>query len=134
LTKSEKSGFIIVDENKCIGCGWCIRACDFGVLTLHPDKKVAIVCDLCDGDPQCVKYCELDALEYTTFEKLAEKTRRSILMTKILETAQSRGVMQSLTMTGKPCKAYDSSKQNNSIMQTYAQWQPKQPSYPYAQQ
>jgi hypothetical protein len=34
----------------------------------------------------------------------------------------------------KPCKAYDSSKQNNSRGQAAVQWQPKQPSYPYAQQ
>lgn len=86
LTKSDETGIITVDDNKCIGCGWCIEACKFGALTLHPYKKVVMVCDLCDGDPQCVKYCELEALEYTTFEKLAEKARRSILMTKILET------------------------------------------------
>jgi hypothetical protein len=42
--------------------------------------------------------------------------------------------MQSLTMTGKPYKAYDSSKPNNSRMQAGGQQQPKQPSYPYAQQ
>jgi hypothetical protein len=42
--------------------------------------------------------------------------------------------MQRLTVKEKAYKAYDSSKQNNSGGQAYAQWQPNQPSYPYAQQ
>ena len=27
------------------------------------DRKV-IKCDLCDGDPQCVRYCEVKAIEF----------------------------------------------------------------------
>jgi Fe-S-cluster-containing hydrogenase component 2 len=27
------------------------------------DRKV-IKCDLCDGDPQCVRFCEVKALEF----------------------------------------------------------------------
>jgi Fe-S-cluster-containing hydrogenase component 2 len=25
---------------------------------LHPTKKKTVICDLCDGDPQCVKVCQ----------------------------------------------------------------------------
>ncbi|MBC8458729.1 MAG: 4Fe-4S dicluster domain-containing protein, partial [Deltaproteobacteria bacterium] len=27
------------------------------------DRKV-FKCDLCDGDPQCVRFCEVNAIEY----------------------------------------------------------------------
>jgi Fe-S-cluster-containing dehydrogenase component len=30
LTQSEETGAIIVDKDKCNGCGWCIEACDYG--------------------------------------------------------------------------------------------------------
>ena len=31
------SGIIRVDENACNGCGWCISACQFGAMNMHPD-------------------------------------------------------------------------------------------------
>jgi Fe-S-cluster-containing hydrogenase component 2 len=42
----------------------CITACPFGVISLHPEKHVAIKCDLCGGDPECVKHCPTGALKY----------------------------------------------------------------------
>jgi Fe-S-cluster-containing dehydrogenase component len=77
LRQAEKTGIILVDEAKCTGCGWCINACEFGALLLHPDKKVVVVCDLCGGDPLCINLCTLKALELTTFEALSEKARKS---------------------------------------------------------
>ena len=59
LTQSEENGVIMVDEDKCNGCGWCIEACDYGAITLHPENKVVFVCDLCDGDPECIKWLSL---------------------------------------------------------------------------
>jgi len=78
LTQSEENGTILVDEDKCNGCGWCIEACDYGAISLHPDKKVVFVCDLCkdkpDG-PQCVKWCPEEALDLVTPDVLAQKAR-----------------------------------------------------------
>ncbi|MEM2517997.1 MAG: 4Fe-4S dicluster domain-containing protein [Candidatus Bathyarchaeia archaeon] len=78
LTQSEENGTIIVDEDKCNGCGWCIEACDYGAISLHPEKKVVFVCDLCkdkpDG-PQCVKWCPEEALDLVTADVLAQKAR-----------------------------------------------------------
>jgi Fe-S-cluster-containing hydrogenase component 2 len=78
LTQSEENGTILVDEDKCNGCGWCIEACDYGAISLHPDRKVVFVCDLCkdkpDG-PQCVKWCPEEALDLVTPDVLAQKAR-----------------------------------------------------------
>ena len=79
LTQSEETGMIIVDEDKCNGCGWCIEACDFGALTLDPDKKIVMVCDLCshreDKKPQCVEWCPEEALSLTNRVILAQRAR-----------------------------------------------------------
>ncbi len=75
LTQSEETGIIMVDEDKCNGCGWCIEACDYGAIMLHPERKVVFMCDLCDGDPKCVEWCPEEALDYVTVDILAQKAR-----------------------------------------------------------
>ncbi|MGA2524777.1 MAG: 4Fe-4S dicluster domain-containing protein, partial [Candidatus Bathyarchaeia archaeon] len=30
LSQSEDTGNIVLDKDKCNGCGWCIEACDYG--------------------------------------------------------------------------------------------------------
>jgi TPP-dependent indolepyruvate ferredoxin oxidoreductase alpha subunit len=62
LTQSTETGVVTVDEDKCNGCGWCIEACDYGAITLHPDKRKVIVCDMCNGEPECVQFCPEGAL------------------------------------------------------------------------
>jgi len=77
LTQSEETGIIMVDEDKCNGCGWCIEACDYGAITLHPETKKVFLCDLCQekGKPQCVEWCPEEALDFVTSDVLAQKAR-----------------------------------------------------------
>ena len=65
LTQSQETGVITVDEEKCKGCDWCIEACEYGAITLHPNKNKAVVCDLCQGDPKCIPLCPESALSLT---------------------------------------------------------------------
>jgi anaerobic carbon-monoxide dehydrogenase iron sulfur subunit len=77
LTQSEENGVIIVNDDLCNGCGWCIEACDFGAIFIDA-KKVARMCDLCatrEGGPACVEWCPEKALELTTTDILAQKKR-----------------------------------------------------------
>ncbi len=62
ITQSKETGAITVDEEKCDGCGWCIEACDYGAVILHPNKQKVIICDTCQGDPQCIPMCPESAL------------------------------------------------------------------------
>lgn len=58
LTTDTKTLAVLVDKEKCTGCGECIEACPGQIPLLHPGDRKAVICDLCDGDPQCVKVCQ----------------------------------------------------------------------------
>lgn len=77
LTQSENTGVIMVNEEKCDGCGWCMKACPYGAITLNLEKETVMICDLCDGDPQCVKWCPEEALELVTQEAFNENIRKA---------------------------------------------------------
>ncbi|MHA1667914.1 MAG: 4Fe-4S dicluster domain-containing protein [Candidatus Heimdallarchaeaceae archaeon] len=77
---SPKTGAIEVIEEKCTACGECVKVCPLSVIKIHPQRNVAFTCDLCDGDPQCVKYCPEEALHYITlkeFKKLKEQEKKT---------------------------------------------------------
>ncbi|NIU80637.1 hypothetical protein GWN63_00065, partial [Candidatus Bathyarchaeota archaeon] len=66
------NGVILVEGGKCDACSWCIQACPYGAIMLHPEKQVVIACDLCGGEPLCIDYCPEEALELVT-EEIATK-------------------------------------------------------------
>lgn len=84
----DDEGSIVVDEDKCNGCGFCVRACDFGVMSLHLDTMKALTCDLCEGmkedfidpevgkkEPQCIAVCPKEAIALKNVVQIAEGTR-----------------------------------------------------------
>lgn len=64
LKRDEKTGAIVVNKEKCNGCGLCVKYCPEEAIKIDPSSHVAVKCDLCGGDPVCVKYCPTQALEY----------------------------------------------------------------------
>lgn len=57
LSVSEETGAVLVDREKCTGCGQCIDACPGKIPHIHPTENYVLICDLCEGDPECVKVC-----------------------------------------------------------------------------
>ncbi len=55
-------GQVIVSPTLCTACGTCEIMCPIGAVELY--ENIPHVCDLCGGDPRCVKACTLDAIRY----------------------------------------------------------------------
>ena len=81
ITK-EPDGPVRIDYELCIGCEACVTQCPFGVMMALPDKVVK--CELCGGDPQCVKYCATVAIEYADPEIVSQQ-RRAKSASQVLE-------------------------------------------------
>lgn len=64
-------GVIQVNERRCIGCGVCVKYCNYGAVKLNVDGK-PVICDLCGGKPECVSRCPTRALEYIDVEEFSE--------------------------------------------------------------
>ncbi len=63
LDTSKKLNTIKVDTTKCLrtakggDCTICQDKCPGTAVTFHPTSKAPLICDLCGGDPACVKAC-----------------------------------------------------------------------------
>jgi len=93
LTQEESTGIIVVNEEACNGCAWCISACQFGAMMMHPEKKVVFTCDSCKNEkdgPQCVKWCPEEALTFVTAQTLAQKSRISAVKNLFQEAKEKK--------------------------------------------
>ncbi|SOB60407.1 4Fe-4S ferredoxin iron-sulfur binding domain protein [Pseudodesulfovibrio profundus] len=68
-TKREEDGVVVHHQEKCIGCGNCIRSCPYGAPKYNPVEKRAEKCSLCHErldaglQPACTQSCPTDALQ-----------------------------------------------------------------------
>lgn len=72
MHRDKKTGLIICDQKRCVGCWSCIMLCPFGVILRDKrGRRVATKCDLCpDRDiPACVLACPNEALVYEEAKK-----------------------------------------------------------------
>lgn len=62
-THRDEGGVVVIDQDKCIGCRYCISACPYDARYINPKKGTADKCDLCldriKGGlmPACVSTC-----------------------------------------------------------------------------
>jgi Fe-S-cluster-containing dehydrogenase component len=68
------TGARVIDLNKCTGCGICTKACPWQMTSLDEEAKKATKCDLCGGDPECVKTCPSGALSYVPWRDRTKDT------------------------------------------------------------
>lgn len=64
LYEDEETGLVVLNAELCNGCGDCVEACPFDAIWLDEKRGVALKCDLCDGDPACVRFCAPGALTF----------------------------------------------------------------------
>lgn len=61
----KETGARVIDETLCVGCQLCLNACPCEPprVRYNAAKNVCFKCDLCGGEPQCVKFCPMGALQ-----------------------------------------------------------------------
>ena len=64
ITRDLDLARVVIDTSLCVGCRLCVSACPTGSMAFAHDFGFPYKCDLCDGEPQCVRVCEKKALEY----------------------------------------------------------------------
>ncbi len=79
ITRDEELGIIKIDYDRCRGCRLCTEICPFGGPLMDFKERKIIACDLCEGDPTCVKLCSGDALEYVEEEEVPPAARERMM-------------------------------------------------------
>jgi Fe-S-cluster-containing hydrogenase component 2 len=76
ISRNEEFAQVTVDYDVCIGCRSCVGVCPFGAMSYNPTDRQVFKCDHCDGDPQCVRFCEEKAVDFIEADKVTINKRR----------------------------------------------------------
>ncbi len=72
-------GTVVVQEDVCNGCGYCVPACPYGVIDKREDDGRVWKCTLCydrlgEGmEPACAKACPTDSIQFGELKELRER-------------------------------------------------------------
>jgi len=95
LNRDPETGVVHVDDMSCTGCETCIDACPLGAISFNPEREVVFKCDLCAGDPMCVKFCSRGALTLKDTEITAPERKALVAETEKL-LSQVQGIANTL--------------------------------------
>jgi carbon-monoxide dehydrogenase iron sulfur subunit len=89
-------GPVLINQEKCIGCKYCLMVCPFGVIYASDDGKVMLKCDLCierakmGEEPACVEACPTKALVLVDEKDLATDRRKRAAKELVTSTEQGK--------------------------------------------
>ena len=88
-----EDGVVLVDEKRCIGCGYCVQACPYGTRFINPKTHVADKCTLCYHriskglQPACAASCPTGSRVFgdlndkdSTISQLVRQLRPRVLL------------------------------------------------------
>ena len=77
-------GTVVVQQDICNGCGYCVSACPYGVIERREGDGRAWKCTLCydrlrDGlEPACAKACPTDSIQFGPLDELRERAAQRV--------------------------------------------------------
>ncbi len=75
---------VVIQQDICNGCGYCVPSCPYGVPELSPSDHKAHKCTLCYDrlvgglEPACAKACPTDSIQFGPVDELMERARQRV--------------------------------------------------------
>jgi len=88
-TFKTQDGVVLVDQDYCVGCRYCIQACPYGARYLHPEKHAADKCTFCYQRitkgmlPACVEVCPTQTRVFGEINGISSPLHRLMKMEEI---------------------------------------------------
>jgi formate dehydrogenase iron-sulfur subunit len=72
-------GTVVVQQDVCNGCGYCVSACPYGVIDKREDDGRVFKCTMCYDrlgaglEPACAKACPTESIQFGDLDELRER-------------------------------------------------------------
>jgi formate dehydrogenase iron-sulfur subunit len=77
-------GTVVVQEDVCNGCGYCVSACPYGVIDQRKEDGRVFKCTLCydrlsvGQEPACAKACPTQSIQFGDLDELRERAGKRV--------------------------------------------------------
>jgi formate dehydrogenase iron-sulfur subunit len=89
-------GTVVVQEDICNGCGYCVPACPYGVIDRREDDGRAWKCTLCYDrlgagmEPACAKACPTESIQFGPLDELRDRAAARVEQLQAAGVADAR--------------------------------------------